>query len=97
MATFNQQRQTVNHQINADTVFVGDGAQRLAGLIGELIAQLPDGSPHRDKGSPLRLAHQAALEGKTARAVGLLRTVAEVAGPVSTLAASVVTILQAFR
>ncbi|WBB79980.1 hypothetical protein O7606_00795 [Micromonospora sp. WMMD882] len=100
MATFHQQHQTVQYQINGETVHVNGDDLRLVKQIDELIAQVGRG---RDAAELTPVVHcleearTASARGDRAGAVTLLRRAAELAGPVATIVTGIVAVAQGFQ
>lgn len=100
MATFHQQHQTVQYQINGETVHVNEDNRRLIGKIDELIAQVVRGQ-HGDEMAPvvecLQEARAASVGGDRAGAISLLRRASEVATPVAAVMTSISAVVQGFQ
>ncbi|XTZ18371.1 hypothetical protein ACQSSU_13905 [Micromonospora echinospora] len=100
MATFHQQHQTVQNQVNAETVHVDTGDRQLIGKIDELIAQVSR-SENADDLAPVKAcleqARAASAGGDRGRAVALLRRAAEVAGPVAAIMTGITAVVQSFQ
>lgn len=101
MATFFQQHQKVQHQINAETVYVDEGSRRLVERIDDLLAQLDPAGADDAELTPvvdcLTEARAASVEGDHGRAVALLRRAAEVAGPAATIVSSILAVAQGLQ
>ncbi|MBQ0906977.1 hypothetical protein [Micromonospora sp. U21] len=98
MATFNQQNQTVQHQVNADSAYVNVGHRYLVEKIDDLISQASRENNGKAMAPALAYLHQAravSAAGDEGRAAALLRRAAEVAGPVATIATSIAAVAQA--
>lgn len=97
MATFNQQNQTVQNQVNAETIHVDGGCRRLVEKIDDLLARIDPAGNDEDM-TPvvdcLTEARAASVAGDRGRAVALLRRAAEVAGPAATIVTSILAVAQ---
>ncbi|MFI6820841.1 hypothetical protein ACIBJE_07790 [Micromonospora sp. NPDC050187] len=100
MATFHQQHQTVQYQINGETVHVNEGHRRLVEKIDELITQVGR-AENADELVPvigcLEEARAASVDGDPGRAVALLRRAAEVAGPAAAIMTGISAVVQSFQ
>ncbi|BCL13012.1 hypothetical protein [Micromonospora sagamiensis] len=100
MATFHQQHQTVQYQVNGETVHVNEGSRHLVEKIDELIAQVGR-AENADELVPvvdcLEQARAASAGGDQGRAVTMLRRAAEVAAPVAAVMTSITAVVQGFQ
>jgi hypothetical protein len=100
VATFNQQNQTVQHQVNGEYVYVQGGPLSgeldLDRLIGELLQTARSTAAQPEVIQPtityLEAARDATSRGDVKGVRAMLSKAAEVAAPVATLAASVASV-----
>jgi hypothetical protein len=99
MATFNQQRQKVQHQANGDQVYVGTAAPSTAAdieqLIDELVHRLRTNHAETTAAviAELEAARAASIRGDQKGVLAFLARAAEIAPPVAAIAASVANII----
>ncbi|MFI6231805.1 hypothetical protein ACIBCR_31365 [Micromonospora echinospora] len=100
VATFHQQHQKVQYQVNAETVHVNAGDRHLVEKIDELIAQVGQ-AENADELVPvidcLEQARAASAGGDRGRALALLQRAAEVAGPVAAIMTGITGVVQGFQ
>ena len=103
MATFNQQNQTVRHQVNGEQVNIRTGSQSASQdvdlLLKELIQELRGGSQPRDVADAvipqLLAARAASARGDKKRLLALLERASELAAPAAAIVAGLATAVNA--
>ncbi|MEV1142127.1 hypothetical protein [Micromonospora sp. NPDC049799] len=100
MATFHQQHQRVQNQINGETIHVHEGHRLLVEKIDGLISRAAhenDAEAMVPVRGYLEQARTASTGGDPRRAVELLRRAAEVAGPAAAIATAIATVVQGLQ
>lgn len=103
MATFNQQNQTVRHQVNGEQVYVGTASPTVAADLDRMIGDLVQRLRHEQRAeahavlSYLEQARAASARGDAKGVLATLSKAAEVATPVAAIAGSVASIMQLAR